>query len=170
VKARLATLLAAAGAIAAIAMGCGGGGDSASGSAAGSSSAGGISAAKAKFIKEADALCTKAREGSFEKIAAYEKKHRSEGLPNAVRGQKAIRAVVLSIIEAEIEGIRSLEAPAGDEEEIETILASLQKTLEKAKNRTKKLAVGSAPAAIISAQFVAADKELQAYGLTSCTK
>ena len=169
---RLAASLAVLGAITMIGMGCGGGDDSSStsGSTATESSTVASSGDKAEFIKAAEALCLKKRQGSFERIAAYEKKHGSEGLPPAVLGQKAIRAVVLATIDEEIDGLRALEPPAGEEEEVEALLASLQKTLEKARSRTKKLAVQQAPAALISAVFHAADKELKAYGLLACAK
>ncbi len=171
-KARLAVSLAAVAAITAIGMGCGGGDDSssASGSAANGSSTVASSGSKAEFIKEAEALCLQKRQGSFEKIGAYEKKHRSEGLPPIVLGQKAIRAVVLSTIGAEIAGLRALEPPADEAEEVEALLATLQTTLEKARSRTEKLAAEDAPAAIISTTFHVPNKELKAYGLPGCTK
>lgn len=161
--ARLATLLTAAIAIVAIAAGCGGGDGSAS------SSTGASSAARASFVKKAVLVCSRAREGGFDRLAAYQKKHRADQLPKAVVTQNAFRAVLLATIKAEIAGLEALEAPAGDEKTIEAMLASLHKAFDEGTKVTK-MAHGQTPAHQIVARFAAADKELHAYGLTGCTK
>jgi hypothetical protein len=155
------TVLAIAMAFAVFASGCGGD-DSTSASAAGESD-GSSSLSKAEFIKRAAAACASERENSFEQIATYSEKHRSDGLPEAVLAKRAVRATLLSIIAAELDDLQKLEAPAGDEQEVEAMLAAQQAALNEAKANKRKLED-------VEDYFTDADKELQAYGLDECTK
>jgi hypothetical protein len=160
VGAGLKTTLAAAMAIAALVMmmGCGGGEES---SSAGDGSP---TLSKAAFIKRAGIVCYRARKGAFERVAAYSNKHRSEGLPEAVLTKKAIRAGLISTFDAELAALRKLGAPDGEGEEVEAILASLQTSLDEAKEWKKKSFDE------VEDYFVDADKKLQDYGLTRCKK
>lgn len=179
---RLKTMCAVAIAIVAVtAVGCGGGSDSTSssssagGGTSSSAEGGSSSLSKEEFVKQANAACLEARENSFAKIAAYEQHHRSQGLPQPILTQNAVRAVLLSTIEAEIPALRALGAPAGEEEKVEAMLAAQQAALEKAqklrnKHYSLQAAKGFQASVEIENDFGGPDKEFVAYGLTSCIK
>lgn len=168
--------LVAVAAIAVLAMGCGSSDDSQSATdSVGGSTASGEGAgmprqeiatsslSRDEFVKQANRACSQARAGSLEEVAAYEKSHRSEGLPQAVLSENAIKTVTLSITETEIDALRRLGAPEGDEEEIKAIITALEKSSSEAKNP----AVGYRE---VSDKFADVNKKLQAYGLARCTK
>lgn len=162
---RLSPTLVAAFAIAVIAAGCGGADDSTSASE--SMSADSSSQTKAEFIKQANAACNKAREGGLEDVAAYTEKHRSPGVPEAVVAAKGLKLTLLSIIEEETKALRGLTPPPGDEEEIEAMLADIQRDFEKAKKVKAKADLHPEE---IEDKFLDVDKQIRAYGLSSCVK
>lgn len=145
--------------------GCGGGSDGASASGDGptitTSSLG-----KEEFIKRASKACQDLREDIFEKAAAYLSKHTPE---KPSRAQETavfadmVRAVLLPIIREEIEAIRELGAPAGDEDEIETMLTTEQEevdSLAKLKHAVSRFQ--------FERYFVKAAKLFEEYGLSEC--
>ena len=149
-------------AIAVFALGCGGSDDSSSASDSGEDASG--SSSKAVFVKQGNAACLKQRQNAFGQIAAYEEKHRSEGLPEAALRRKAFKVVILATIEDELAALRNLEVPAGDEEEIEAILGAEQEAFD----------VASGPETNsyreINSKFRPADEMLRDYGLSDCAK
>lgn len=151
------TILAVA--IMGIAVGCGGGGDSKS---APSSTAQRIG--KLAYAKKASEACIEERSDSATAIQAYEKKHRSEGLPEAVLATNAYKTVLLSTIEAEVAALRKLGPPTGDTGQLKAIFDRLQAAIDA--ERAKK----SKSIAEIEAGFTKTDEELERYGLTECTK
>lgn len=174
--ARWTMMLVALLAIAVAVVGCGGGGDSGS---TGTASAGTSSSSseeqasdsetastsdKATFVKSASVVCKEAREGALERIQAYEKQHKSDGLSEVALGEKSIREVLLATIFAEIEGVRDLEPPAGDEEEIKAIVSEMETTYDEAK-ANEKLSYTE-----IEESFGGSDQKLKAYGLVDCAK
>jgi len=75
--------------------------------------------------------------------------------------KNSIRAGVLSTIEAEVDALRALEAPAGDEDRIDAVLNAVQATANevwKRKKWSKEVAV----------YFADTSKDMRAYGLTGC--
>jgi hypothetical protein len=164
-NARLRTVWAIAIAVSVVAIGCGN--DDESSSASGSGTGESSSLTKAEFVKKANAACTEEREGGFERIAAYTEKHRSEGLPEALLAAKALKVTLLSMIGGELDALRQLEAPLGDEKEVEAMLTTIQAELEKAKE--VKLRPELPPEAIED-KFPKANKLIRSYGLTSCIK
>lgn len=112
--------------------GCGGdSGDS--GSAAGSTAAASTGPlTKAEFIKQADRICKKADDRVYYGASAYRETHAKElnKLEPIPREEKMIRVFVLPSIERQIAEIESLEAPKGDEQKIEAILAELKAGLK----------------------------------------
>lgn len=157
---RLTTILTATAAAAMIAVGCGSDDDATSGSAEGDSS----SLSKETFVKRASAACSRPRESSLERVAAYQAQHRPDGLPKAELNRRAFRAGLLLTIEAEVAALRKLGAPAGDEEEIEAIITALQAALGEAKEGNRKSFDQ------VEDYFAGTDKMLQEYGLTGCMK
>lgn len=151
------TILAVA--IMGIAVGCGGGGDSKSASTSTAQRLG-----KLAFARKASIACIEKRANSATAIQAYEKKHRSEGLPHAVLAANAYKTVLLATIEAEVVALRKLGPPAGDTGQLQTIFDHLQAAIDAAR------ATKSISTAEIEASFVKTDEELERYGLTECTK
>ncbi len=152
------TLIAAVAiASAALGSGCGGGNPSTASSPEGVSTA-----SNAAYIKQANAACLAQRENSLERVAAYEKQHSSESLPRHVLAENALKAAVLSTVEAEIAALEKLESPAGEEEAIEAINALLHDALDKAK--------GEEGLANVEGAFRSVDRQLRRYGLSACAK
>ena len=133
------------------AAGCGGSEDSAA-SALG----------KAAFVKRASAACLDQRGNAFEKVVAYEKKHNSDGVPPAKLTNDAMKAAVLSTVEAEIAALEKLRVPAGEEEAFEAINALMHDALDKAKGEEK--------LAKVEAAFRGLDWQLRKFGLPACAK
>lgn len=164
-NARLMAVSVAIVAVIALGGGCGSGsgGGSSSEVQSGSATGGASRSSKAAFVKRANAACLENQEGALERLAAYEKGHRSDGLTKAELTEKAIRAVELSTIESEIAAIRALgPAPEGDTAAIKAIVAALEKDLaaaKESKNSSKE----------VEDYFLDADKMLQDFGISGCT-
>lgn len=124
------------------------------------------SAGDSGFVKEASAACTNAREGSFEKIDAYRKKFKPEGLSEADLTNKAVKTVLLETIEGEIAGIQSLAPEAEDPAEIEKLVAEMEATFKQAQVKAKT----DAGYAEIEDLFDDTDKTLESLGLSACSK
>jgi hypothetical protein len=117
---------------------------------------------RAVFVKRASAACLDQREHSFEKIVAYEKKHRSDGVTAAELTNDAMNAAVLSTVEAEIAALGKLHVPAREEEAFEGINALMHDALDKAKGEEK--------LAKVEAAFRGLDWQLRKFGLPACAK
>lgn len=141
--------------------GCGGGGNSdssaSSSNAGGSSSAGGSASAeqegedttagaggeeatntssltKAQFLKQANKICLG---GEKQMTAELEKALAGGG--QAEQQQALVRAtheVVLPQVQSQIDELRALGLPSGDEQQVEAILASMQEAVETAEGRS----------------------------------
>lgn len=157
-NARLKTTLVAAFVTAVVAVGCGDGGDSADD--AGSAEA--DSSGKAVFVKQANAACSQAWEEVLGKATAYVDRHRSGGLPEEVLNARALKAAVLTMIDTEIDAIRALDPPEGDEQQQKAMLATLEAGYDKAKAQRAKLTLSEL------GDSLKADKRLQSYGLSQC--
>jgi hypothetical protein len=159
-------MMAAVAAIAASAVGCGGGaGGSTSEAQSGGPSIATSSLDKTEFVKKASAACQREREGLPEEASVYLSKHGSKGLSESVVIANMAKAVMVPTIEAEIAAIRKLGAPAGDEEQIEAILAAQQKALDEVKGLKEAKSIEA-----ILAHFGDANKMLKDYGFTACTQ
>jgi hypothetical protein len=144
----------------------GGGGES-----TGTASAGGnkettahsSSLSKAEFVKQANAICTREKTKGLEAMGAYAKQHRG-----AATGQakieligEAIQKVFLPSVQSQVNQIRALGAPAGDEQEVEALLDSLEEAVEKASQ-------GTASSARFGQAFASSGKLAREYGLSDC--
>jgi hypothetical protein len=141
-------------ALVAVGVGCGGG----------SEDSGSSALSKAVFVKRASAACLDPRESALEKVVAYEKKHKSDGRPPAELADDAMKAAVLSTVEAEIAALEKLGMPEGDEKQIETIMAALRSAVQKGQNSAQ------AKVAEVEDNFKPADQLLRSYGLPACAK
>jgi hypothetical protein len=154
--------------------GCGGGSDSGSSSTGSSQASSGrqggssvktSSLSKEEFIAQASAACSQERNGLVEEVTAYLEKHESEGLPDGVAIAKMAKAVLLPTIETEIAAVKKLGAPAGDEEEISSILDTEEREIKEVEQLKRANNID-----VIERYFIDSTKQLQAYGfVTACT-
>lgn len=102
-----------------VAVGCGGGDDETSGSLT-----------KAEFVEQGNAICAKYNKQIEEEFQEFTKE--SGGLnsqaPEAVK--KEIARISLAALEPQLEELRSLPAPSGDEEKVNLILERQEKSIE----------------------------------------
>jgi hypothetical protein len=118
----LLTAVAVLVALAAVVAGCGGSDDS-------DTSA---SLTKAQFVKQADAICVNSNkeiESEFESYAK-EKGWDENKEPSKDQQEEAIVDVVAPNIQGQVDEIKDLGAPEGDEETIETMLAAVEEGVE----------------------------------------
>lgn len=159
---RLILVLLAATAVAATAGGCGGDDDASS--AAGSEEGDSWAVSKAAFIKRATEVCQKDREDTLVRVGEYQEEHSSDGLPKALLGKMAVVAGLTQTIQLEVDHLEELDLPAGEEKQVEALIASVQSAIDKAKasktDSPKKFA----------GYFVAVNQELREYGLKDCGK
>ena len=108
------------------------GGESGSGSNEGGSSggeSGSATPARAAFIKEADAQCTKGNREQSAGIKAYsEEKHPKSNFKSPE--EELLVAVVLPNIRKNIEGLGEMTPPSGDEDEVGAIVDANEKALD----------------------------------------
>jgi hypothetical protein len=162
--------LAIAAAIALGAGGCGGGSDSASGESTGATATGGganqtvhsSSLSKAEFIKRADAICTREKTKGLEAMGAYVKESKgAAGQEKAALIGEAIQKVFLPSVQSQVDQIRALGAPEGDEQEVEAILVALEEAVEGASQ-------GTPSSAHFAQSFSNAGSLAREYGLSGC--
>lgn len=187
-SARAMTLLTAALAIAALAVGCGGDDDQAdspasvnggavterdsnsnggetSGSERSSAPVTTSSLNKPAFVKNANAICRRERARLLPEMNAYLKKQGSDGTASGAFLADMFRAVFIPSIEREMEAIRGLGAPAGDRQEVEAILVAQEAAVEEMRSLESLSAIFD-----LGGRFAKADAKLQDYGLTGCVR
>lgn len=151
---RLISLLVALAAIALVVAGCGGGSDSTEGTS---------SLSKAKFLKKGNAICVgheKEIQAGFEKFA---KEHNLSKKKEPSEGElKELSEVLLPIVQSQIDEIRALGSPSGDEKEVEAILSAAEKGVEEVEKKPSVIAEGG------GGPFAKANKLSREYGLTKC--
>ncbi len=115
---------------------------------------------KAEFAKQANAACKehrKEREELFQEVSS------SIDASEVTRADQEmlIDKVLLEPYEKTIESLKSLGAPEGDEEQVEAIIAAMEKTVKKVEENPL-LALRS------SSQFAEPNSLSGKYGLTEC--
>lgn len=150
-------LLASVAAIALVAAGCGSSSDT-----TGSTEA---SITKSQYLKEGNAVCAA---GNKEIEEGFEEFAKEEGIdekspPSEDQSKKASETILIPAINKQIEGLRSLGTPEGDEGELDELLTSAEEALEKGEED---------PVALIEEEggdpFAEVDKAAREYGLTVC--
>lgn len=118
--------------------------------------------AKATFLKQANATCAR----TYDRIKAKYQSFVQDAGPKPFSTDQEVReydyTVMVPAKRREVEELRALGAPSGDEEKVEAILAAYDEGIETAEEDPH--------AAIISAfgVFVKATKLAEAYGLEEC--
>ncbi len=157
------TILAAAIASTAIVAGCGDNEDSSSASQSGDRTIATSSLDKEAYIKKAEAACEREGKGAIGELESYLNKHSQDGLPQDKLLANAFKATLLPLVEAQIAAIRKLGAPAGDEEEIEALLAAQQEAVDEAQKAKNLNSTGD-----FEKHFIEATKEFESYGFGAC--
>ena len=117
---------------------------------------------KAEFIEKADTICAKSDKDTD---AIFVEAVEDPEKPKPEEAQAAIKEA-LPVLKENIEELKELETPKDDEEEIETIFASMDtgvETLEKAS-----ASPDSSLAVLASEPFAQADKLAADYGMKDC--
>lgn len=119
---------------------------------------------KAQFIKQANAICLQTKERSVTAFREYSQTHAvpSSGPGLAAKAADLIENIFIPIYDEQIEKIGALEAPSGDEEKVDAILAAMREGIEGA--RREPLPFIRESAALNHASQLAV-----AYGLPECS-
>jgi hypothetical protein len=110
---------------------------------------------KAEYITQADAICQK----GDEEILAEAQKQFGNKQPSEADVQTFTREVSIPNIEKQRDQLKDLEKPEGDEDELDALYESLDKSIETAKNTDGPLD---------ESIFADTNKKAQAYGLKEC--
>lgn len=156
-RTRIAIAVAA---IAALAIaGCGGGSSTETTGASGATGAQGAPLSKSEFLAKGNAICAK----GDQEINAAAKKVLGQGAPSQADLDKFATSTLIPNIQQQIDGLKALPPPSGDEDQVNAILSAAQSALDKAKQDPSLLTQqgGSDP-------FAQANKLANAYGLTKC--
>ncbi len=144
-------------AIALIAAGCGSSSDNSTDSTA--------SLTKAEFVKQGNAICAtgnKQIEAGFESFG--KEHHLSENTqPTEAQAAELAETVLVPAVTTQIEGIRALGAPSGEEDQVNAILEAAEEGVEKAEEDPNALFSSNGENA-----FGEANELSREYGLTTC--
>jgi hypothetical protein len=115
---------------------------------------------KAEFTKQADAICTTA----IKKIQVGFGEATQNSTPGSNENAAATKfatEVVVPAYQEQIDGIRALEAPTGDEKQVDAMLAAMQQGLDEGKQQ---------PLALIRTEsfLTQGRRPAKAYGLKTC--
>jgi hypothetical protein len=109
---------------------CGGGDDNA-GASGSDQTVTTSSHSKAEFVKLANRICDRDRTQLATKLGVYLQQHENEGKSERELAGDAMAAVLLPVLAVQVEEIRALGAPSGDEKTVEELLAALQAAVDK---------------------------------------
>jgi hypothetical protein len=137
------------------------------GSAGSSEPSGASSPAKAKFVKEANAICNRRLSEGLKAIGAQvEKRTKANSGESAAEVEAgAIHSVLLPVIEALIDELRALGAPPGDEAKVEAFLAAFEEGVEISKETQY---TASSVVHFGTKEFKQSDELAREYGLSAC--
>jgi len=144
--------------------GCGGGSgeDQASGEA--QTATGPIS--KAAFIRKATAICDGLTNGLLEKAERQE----AEGITQPT-GEEAeiegVRTVLVPSVEGEIDELRELGAPKGDEKKLNAFYSSLEEVMQGAEKNPQRF---NSELSNFERPYAEAEKLATAYGIPTCSQ
>lgn len=166
---RIIAPVAAAVALLSLAAGCGGGNND--GSNEGNEKSGQTTAtqttavlSKAAFIKKADSVCSEADKRTSEEFAAYIKENKipSGQTPSSAQYAEIATTILIPALHRQVDEIRSLGAPAGDEARIESFLRAVDVATKQAEEEPTE-------AVKVPRKLLAdADKIIAGYGFKVC--
>jgi hypothetical protein len=117
---------------------------------------------RAEFVAKGNAVCVKGEKAQEAEINAYVKKHGlTNKKPSKAQEAELVETVLVPNIQSQINGVKALGAPSGEEQQVSSALELSQQTLEKIEANPE-LAFGK------SDTFAAAGKQLHALGLKEC--
>jgi hypothetical protein len=118
---------------------------------------------KASFVKQANAICARTNQELTEVSEDFSKeKNLSEKTPPTEAQVGELVELALPVIRRQVEEIRALGAPAGDEERVNEILSAAEEAIEKGA-RDPNAIYGAGGGAFAKANRLATD-----YGLEQC--
>lgn len=119
---------------------------------------------KAEFVKQGNAICKEGNEeieGEFEKFAK-ENNLSEKKAPTEAQLEEAAEQFLIPAITRQVEGLRALGAPSGEEEKVNTLLDNAETALEEVEEDPSLLSGEN------SEPFEDVNKEARAVGLTTC--
>lgn len=114
---------------------------------------------KAEFLKDGNAACKK---GNKEINQAAKQTFTSKKQPSKAQLNKFAEETLIPSIQGQIDDIRDLGAPSGDEDQVNKILDDAQAALDKGKDDPTLLTSDKQD------PFKQVNKDASAYGLTAC--
>ena len=119
---------------------------------------------KAEFVKQGNAICRNGNtkiESEFEEFA--EKHHlKKNEKPSEPVLEEATETILVPAISSQVEEIRALGTPEGDEGEVDKILSGAEEAVEEAEEDPVAFAEEESP------KLTKVNEEARAYGLTVC--
>jgi hypothetical protein len=122
------------------------------------------SLSKAQFVKQGNAICRKGNaklESDFEEFAAERNLPEGRKPSNAVL-EEITETILVPGITSQLEEIRALGAPEGDEGEVDEIFTGVEEAVEQAEEDPLFFAENESP------KLKAVNKQAREYGLTVC--
>jgi hypothetical protein len=120
---------------------------------------------KAEFLKQGNAICKKGNQ-QINKVGhqTFSKKKYPNGPPPKSALTKFTTDTAIPTIQTEIDGVKALGAPAGDEAQVKAIVDSAQSALDKAKADPTVLFQNNPK----NDPFAKSNQLANSYGLTAC--
>jgi hypothetical protein len=128
----------------------------------GSDSTDANSISRAAFIKKADAICEKSNERLGTAFVSSLKKNKGVKKPSNAEYEKLVGTVMVPNVKKEIEELKALGAPDGDEDRIDAMIETLEEGVEIAERDPKAVVISS------DAVFGIASRLAGEYGLEVC--
>jgi hypothetical protein len=142
-----------------IGAGCGGGDDTTTASgASGATGAQGAALTKTEFVAQANAICAKGNKA----IDQAAKQTFGNSRPSGSQLNQFATETLIPNVQDQIDEVKALPPPSGDEAQVSEILTAAQGALDKIK-ADPALLTGSGPS-----PFASANKLAKEYGLTEC--
>lgn len=120
---------------------------------------------KAEFVAKGNAICLGGNKKEAAGFAAFAKKHGISEKEEPTKAQQAelVETVFAPNIQSQIDAVKALGAPSGQEQQVTSALATAQEALNKVKAKPE-IAFGK------PGPFKATGEQLHALGLTQCAK
>lgn len=144
--------------------GCGGDDDGGADSGSASVEVTASSLGKEQFLTRANAACRKERAAILQRVGDYLQRHEDDRKPKAELYADMMRVVLVPTVEAEIEAIRELGAPAGEEEKVEEILRAQEEAVDDVTGLRDVKSVIE-----VERHFLPSGELASAYGLGDCS-